>query len=243
MGIIKTVHEKIEDKIPSNDDIMTLLDTTYKRVCDGVPFVSEPVQTLANDYLDKNKTKEAAVKAMLKNQIRKCTTSGVITGFGGIVTLPVSVPANVSSVLYVQMRMIAATAYIGGFDLRSDQVQTFIYACLAGVSINQVIKKFGINFSEKIATSGIKKIPGKVLTIINQRVGFRFITKFGEKGLINMGKLVPVAGAAVSGAFDYAETKAIAARAYKMFFEYNFDLSNEKNIDNSVDEEIAQEES
>lgn len=32
----------------------------------------------------------------------------------------------------------------------------------------------------------IKKIPGAVLTKINQKVGFRLFTKMGEKGDINI---------------------------------------------------------
>ena len=35
--------------------------------------------------------------------------------------------------------MIACTAYMAGYDLSSDQVQTFVYACLAGVSVNYCI--------------------------------------------------------------------------------------------------------
>jgi len=52
---------------------------------------------------------------------------------------------------------------------------------------------------------------------INQKVGFRFLTKFGEKGLINLGKMVPVVGAAINGGLDFAETKVIAKRAYSLF--------------------------
>ena len=68
----------------------------------------------------------------------------------------------------------------------------------------------------------IKRIPGKVLTKINQKVGFRFITKFGTKGIINMGKLVPGVGAIIGGGLDFAETKAIGDRTYKCFFEGNY---------------------
>ena len=93
-------------------DIMTLLDTLYQKVLAGVPKVSVPVSTMALDYMSKHSTKEVAAKAMLKNQVIKCATSGFLTGFGGIVTLPVAIPANISSVLYVQMRMIACTAYM-----------------------------------------------------------------------------------------------------------------------------------
>ena len=159
---------------------------------------------------------------MINNQIIKCTTSGFITGFGGVITMPVTLPANIGSVLYVQMRMIACTAYMAGFELNSDQTQTFVYACLAGVSVNKLVKQAGIKFGVKFANGLIKKIPGKVLTKINQKVGFRFITKFGSKGIINLGKLVPGVGAVIGGGLDLVETKTISSRAYKWFFEGDF---------------------
>lgn len=210
----------------SQEDIMKLLDSCYDKCMNGVPHVSPSVEEFANDYLEKHTTKELACKAMIKNQIIKCTTSGFITGFGGIVTLPVTLPANIGSVLYVQMRMIACAAYMAGFELKSDQTQTIIYACLAGVAVNELIKQVGVKFGIKFATNLIKKIPGKVLTKINQKVGFRFITKFGTKGLVNMGKLIPGVGAVVGGGLDLVETKAIGDRAYKWFFEENFDKDN-----------------
>lgn len=211
-----------EKKGISQEDIMALLATCCEKCLNGVPHVSPSVEELAKDYLSKYSTKQQACKAMLNNQIIKCTTSGFITGFGGIITLPVTVPANIGSVLYVQMRMIACTAYMAGFELNSDQTQTFVYACLAGVSVNKLVKQAGIKFGVKFANGLIKKIPGKVLTKINQKVGFRFITKFGSKGIINLGKLVPGVGAVIGGGLDLVETKAISARAYKWFFEGDF---------------------
>lgn len=175
----------------SQEDVMGLLDTCYTKCLDGIPKVSPSIEDMANDYLSKYASTEDACKAMLKNQITKCTTSGFVTGFGGIITMPFTLPANVGNVMYVQMRMIACTAYMVGYDLNSDQTQTFVYACLAGVAVNGFLKKAGISFGVKLATGVIKKIPGKILTKINQKVGFRFITKFGTKGIVNLGKMVP----------------------------------------------------
>lgn len=206
----------------SQEDVMKLLDTCYEKCLNGVPKVSQNVEDLADDYLKKYATKEEACKAMLRNQIAKCTTSGFISGFGGVITMPIAIPANVGSVLYVQMRMIACVAYMSGLELNSDQTQTFVYACLAGVAVNELIKQAGIKFGIKFANGLIKKIPGKVLTKINQKVGFRFITKFGTKGLVNLGKLLPGVGAIVGGSLDLVETKVIANRAYKWFFEGDF---------------------
>ena len=138
--------------------------------------------------------------------------------------------------------MIACTARLGGYDLKSDQTQTFIYACLAGVAVNQFVKQFGVKLGTKVATKAVEKIPGKVLTKINQMVSFRLITKFGEKGLINLGKMIPVVGAFVGGGLDYAETKVIAGRAYKWFIEGDYTAENneEDQIIDISEEEITE---
>lgn len=232
-----------KDKTITQEEVMNLLDVCYGKCLDGIPKVSESVDKLAEDYLKKYDTKEKACKAMLRNQIVKCTTSGFLTGFGGVITMPVTLPANVGSVMYVQMRMIACTAYMAGFELDSDQTQTFVYACLAGVAVGELIKQAGIKFGVKFAGGLIKKVPGKVITKINQKVGFRFITKFGSKGIVNLGKLIPGVGAVIGGGLDLAETKTIANRAYKWFFEGDFSDKNTKNSNDNVieisNEEVA----
>lgn len=224
----------------SVDDMTKLLDDTYAKVLGGIPKVSPSIEEFANDYLSKHNSKEEACKDMMDKQILKCTTSGVVTGFGGIVTIPFTLPANLVNVLYVQIRMIACTAYMAGYDLQSDQTQTFVYSCLAGVAINKFLKKAGIAVGEKVATKLVQKVPGKVLIAINKKVGFRLLTKFGSKGIVNIGKLIPVVGAAVSGSLDYGETKVIASRSYKWFFEGDFDsdVKTEVYDDLDIDDEM-----
>ena len=221
--------EKEKKTVIAQEDVMKILDSCYEKCLNGIPKVSPSVEEMANDYLKKYKTKEEACKAMIRNQITKCATSGFITGFGGFITMPVTLPANITSVIYVQMRMIACTSYMAGFDLNSDQTQTLVYACLAGVAVNNVMKQVGIKFGVKFANGLIKKIPGKVLTKINQKVGFRFATKFGTKGIINLGKLIPGVGAVIGGGLDLVETKIIAERSYKWFFEHDFSINKKDN--------------
>ena len=45
-------------ELVSEQDMMRFLDEAYKKVLDGIPRVSPPVKTLAEDYLKKHKTKE-----------------------------------------------------------------------------------------------------------------------------------------------------------------------------------------
>lgn len=222
---------KNEKKTITQEEIMDFLDSCYDKCLNGIPKISKSVEEMAEDYLSKYNSPEEACKKMLENQIVKCAAAGVIAGFGGIITLPVAIPANVGCVLYVQMRMIACAAYMAGHEINSDQTQTLIYACLAGVSINSFLKQAGIQFGVKFAGQLVKKIPGKILTKINQKVGFRFLTKFGAKGIINIGKLIPGVGAVIGGTLDYTETKIIANRAYKWFFTGDFSVKGESKDD------------
>ena len=221
--------EENKKKLVTQEDIMKVLNNCYEKALNGVPKVSPSIEEFAKNYLDKEINNNKAAKAMIKNQVVKCTTSGFLTGFGGIITLPVTIPANVGSVLYVQMRMIACIAYLAGYDLKSDQVQTLVYACLAGVAVTDVIKQAGIKFGIKLTNATIKKIPGKALIKINQKVGFTFITKAGTTGIINLSRVVPVVGAVAGGGIDYFETKAIANRAYKWFFKNDFSVDDNQN--------------
>ena len=220
------------------EGVMRLLDKLYEQATQGIAMVSPPIEETAGDYLRKNPDIDTAAKKFINYQIAKCTTSGFLAGLGGIITLPVTIPANVSSVLYVQMRMIAGLAYMGGYDTDSDQVQTLVYDCLAGISVDQVLKQAGLKFGNKFAMAMVKKIPGEVLAKINQRVGFRFITKFGTKGIINLGKAVPAVGGVIGGGFDFIETKAIANRAYGLFVKGDLTASSDGTDDIKIVKEV-----
>ena len=51
------------------------------------------VEEMAEDYLNKHKDLNKAAKSMLNHQVAKCTTSGVITGFGGEPKIPIGTRA------------------------------------------------------------------------------------------------------------------------------------------------------
>lgn len=49
---------------------------------------------------------------------------------------------------------------------------------------------------------------------------------------MNLGKLIPVVGSVISGGLDFAETKIIADRAYKMFFKNDFSVGEKEKTEN-----------
>ena len=213
---VSNVSNKVKTTI-TEEQMQEILSALYIKSVDGIPKVSLPVDDLVEDYLSKNENVEQAVKSLINNSTVKCGTSGFLTSFGGFATMIATLPANITSVMYVQLRMCCAIAKMGGYDIHSDQVQTLIYACLTGSAATEILKSSGIKFVNKFGVVMVDKIPGKALTAINRKVGFRFMTKFGETGIINLGKVVPVVGGFVGGGIDVASTRIIGKNAYNIF--------------------------
>ena len=155
--------------------------------------------------------------SLIRWQNTKAGTSGFLTGLGGLITMPVTVPANISSVMYVQIRMIAAIAHMGGHNLDDDRVKSLVYACLTGNAAKDILKDIGIVVGRKITENAIKNISGKTISAINQKVGFRLLTKFGETGVVNAGKAVPLIGGFVGATFDSVATNTIGNIARDTF--------------------------
>ena len=117
--------------------------------------------------------------------------------------------------------MIAAIAHMRGYDLKDDQVKTFVFVCLTGQSASDILKQAGIRFGTQLSKALIKKIPGEVIKSINRAVGFRLVTKFGEKGIVNLGKAVPLVGGFIGGTVDGIGTNVIGKTAKKLFVQNN----------------------
>ena len=221
--------KKIMSKIKLTQEmIMKTLDWTYDKVVTGIPGFDSAIE-IAENYLSKTNDPKKCAKTLIRWQNTKAGTSGFLTGVGGIIYMPLTVPANFASVIYIQMRMVAAIAHMGGYDVKDDRVKTLIYACLAGNAAKDIVKDVGIIIGNKMTLSLIKKIPGKTLTKINQKVGFRILTKFGSTGAINLGKAVPFVGGFVGGTFDILSTNTVGKIAKKTF------LSGD-NDNNSINE-------
>ena len=113
--------------------------------------------------------------------------------------------------------MIAAIAYIGGYDIKDDSVKSLVYMCLTGNAAVEIAKEVGIKLGTKLTQSAIQKISFETIKRINQAVGFRLITKFGQKGVVNLGKAVPLIGGIIGGGVDITSTKVIGKISKEVF--------------------------
>ena len=195
---------------------MRVLDWAYEKAKSGMPGLDSASQ-LASGFMEKEGSLREKANSLIRWQNAKAGTSGFVTGIGGLMTLPVAIPANLASVLYIQIRMIAAIAHMGGYDLRDEKVKTLVYMCLVGNFAKDILQETGIRLGTKFTALAIERISEKSLLLINQRVGFRLLATSGTKGMINLGKAVPLVGGIIGGSIDVAATNTIGNMARNTF--------------------------
>ena len=211
--------DKATSEVPDESKALKLINWITDKGINGVPLLSS-AKDLAQEYqIDSSYLDDGRrIDSLVKWETTKNFTSGFITGLGGVITLPVAIPAAFGASWLIQARMAAAVARIGGHDIASDRVKTFVLACLAGDSCKDILKDVGIRVGNGMARAAIQKIPSQVLIEINKKVGFRLLTKAGEKGAVNLMKMVPLAGGLVGGSFDAAACRVVGMQAKKLFY-------------------------
>ena len=130
-------------------------------------------------------------------------------GCGGWFTI---VP-GLAHIWRIHGRLVLSVAHIYGYDLTDPERREEIALCFALSSGNEALKKVlkeaGLAGAKKALLTPaikevIKSIPNKIITIA------------GQKSLLNVAKIVPVAGGVVAGIMDFFSTKSIgkAAKSY-----------------------------
>lgn len=199
MNRIFTEQTRISKTMTNKGILSKTLDWTYDRAIVGFSGI-DSAYDLANSFLSQSGTLHEQVNSLIKWQTAKSGTSGFLGGVGGLVTMSFLIPANMASVLYIQIRMVAAIAYMGGYDLNNDKVKSMIFFCLAGNGVKELAKETSIRVSTGLA----------------QKAGQKMITKVGGKSL---SKAIPLMGGIVGGAFDALSTKMLGNVARKIFID------------------------
>lgn len=198
--------------------IAKTLDWAYSKAVVGFSGV-DSAYDLGKNYLSQKGNLSEQVDSLIKWQVAKAATSGFVTGLGGMITMPIAIPANIASVIYLQIRMIAAIAYMGGHDIQSDKVRSLIYISMVGNGAKELVKDLGIKTSERLLTKTI------------ERVSVKLATKIGEKGVSSLTKVIPVLGGVVGGSFDGVSTKIVGKVAKRIFIDGEVDIQDIEVID------------
>jgi hypothetical protein len=161
---------------------------------------------------------EKAIKRLIVESVEAASVNGFVTGLGGFIVMPVTVPANMAGALVINARLTAAIAYLRGYDPKDPHVRTVATLIAVGSNAQQIVKTFGIAAGAKVAIQAIKKLPIMVIRDINKKAGFMLLAKYGSKrALVTLAKGVPLVGGVIGGAVDATMTSVVGRTARAMF--------------------------
>lgn len=161
---------------------------------------------------------ERVIERLIKESVVASSTSGFLTGLGGFVTMPITLPANVAGALVINARLVGAIAYLRGYNLSDPQVQTVITLAVAGKSLASTLQGVGVTIGTKLTAHAIKAIPIAAIRRINAQVGFMLLAKYGtQRSVITLAKGIPIAGGVIGAGVD-ATLTALVGRAAKANF-------------------------
>ncbi len=161
---------------------------------------------------------EKAIAAVARRATTSGAAGGFLTGLGGFVTMPVSLPVNIAEFYLLATRMVGSIATLRGYDIDEPRVRTAVLLTLVGSDSDEVLKKAGMaSAGSRATTYALRGLPPAALMVINKAVGFRLMRGVSEKLLARLGRGVPLAGGVVGGGIDGFMMKKIADQAMKEF--------------------------
>jgi hypothetical protein len=146
---------------------------------------------------------EAAIKDLIESHVRLAGAQGFLTNIGGLVTLAVMVPANITGLALIQCRLVAAVLHLRGYDLEDKRVRNAILASLLGEErmLSMIKKKKMPGTPMAIATAPVHD-PQLDLVMANE-VAAEMITRIaGKRIAFTVGRRVPVVGGIVGAGTD-----------------------------------------
>lgn len=200
-----------------SEAVLKLLSWAYdKAVEGGLPKTQSAIE-LAEEYMQKESTPQEQANALIRAQRLKSAATGFLTGVGGIATLPVAVPASLASAVYIQLRMIAAIAHIGGQDVQDDRVKALSFACLCGNAAKDIVKTSGVKLGAKLTEQMLAKLSGEAIKKVNVTVSVKLATKLGQTGAVALSKAVPFVGGITGAVIDGVSTNIVGNIASDTF--------------------------
>lgn len=193
------------------------LDWTYEQAVSGLrtPVLDFPgAIELAEEYKGKNDSLIKDVNDLIRWQNAYAGTTGFVTAVGGVLVAPVTIPADLAAVSVIQIRMVAAIAHIGGYDIKDEKVKHLAFICVfGGNAAEETIKqagRFGLLFGREL----MSEISSQALKRAYRNALQKFAVQAGGK---SAARLVPILGGIVNGGLNAVMTNMIGNIARNTF--------------------------
>lgn len=177
----------------------------------------DSVAKVVDEAKEEKGDSEKAIDSIVRTHIKMGAAGGFATGFGGLFTMAVSLPANIVGFYVLSTRMVGSIAKIRGYDLDKPEVRAAVLLTLVGADSQDLLAKAGVTGGGRLAQVAMQRLPKAAVMVINKGVGFRLATQLGSKTLGRFTRAIPVAGGVVGAGLDGYLMNKIADHAREEF--------------------------
>lgn len=188
------------------------------RAIDGVQGFPGARETARKQLLTSGDN-ERAVKAIIEQHIRLAGIGGFVTQVGGVMALPVTLPANVAGLGAIQLRMAAAIAHLRGHDLAAPRVRIAAMATLLGEEgVAEAIATGDLDRTPRDLAFGPPLVDDAVRARLTAAVGQQLLVRVTTKSAsLTLARGVPIVGGTVGAGMDAVYTWRIGRYAAEEF--------------------------
>ena len=205
MGLKHTVGRQLAPRIQELAPGLTtgFVREALHRAIDGVGPLAPAAEAAAKQLTEQRGNVDRAIHEVIENNVRIAGAQGFVTNIGGLVTMAVTIPANVTGLALVQCRMVAGIAHLRGHDLDDPRVRNAILALLLG---EEQVADMVRNKKLPATPMALATAPAHDPTLdatISAVVATDLITRVAGKRLATtVGRKIPVVGGVVGAGAD-----------------------------------------
>jgi uncharacterized protein (DUF697 family) len=141
---------------------------------------------------------------------------GAATGIPGVLALPVTVPTDLVLSWKIQIHLALCIAQIYGHDLEAkdhDDIKTDMYMIMAGNVACDHLAVLGLEI-DGVTQQALKRYFNReLMSELWKRIGREIVASTARKSTVKLTRMIPLVGAPIGFAFDYAAAKSVGAFA------------------------------
>lgn len=188
----------------------------FERALDGVGPLKGAAEAADSRLADADGDVDKAVRALVDSHVKLAGIQGFVTNLGGLVTMAVTVPANISGLALLQCHLVAGIAHLRGYDVKEPRVRNAVLACMLGEdAVTSLVRKKRLPSSPMAIATAPHHDP-ELDRLIATEVTAELITRVaGKRTAAVIGRRLPIVGGGVGAVTDGYGTYLIGRYAAK----------------------------
>lgn len=188
----------------------------FDRAVDGVGPLKGAAESADHKLADCNGNVDEAIGKLIDSHVRLAGAQGFITNLGGVVTMTMAIPANISGLALLQCHLVAGIAHLRGYSLTDPRVRNAVLACVLGAdAVERLVKDHRLPGAPMVLATAPHHDPELDHRIATEVATTLMAQVAGKRTAAMIGRRMPVIGGGVGAVTDGWDTYRVGRYAAK----------------------------